>query len=116
MTGPTTSDLRQAVCAAITGAVTGNKERADWLARCLDVQPYDRRTDSDLIDLAYSAGVPEARVAEIATLDAGRRPDYEQLHICPDCLDQGHVRGGDGRFYRCQTCNPPPGDYIPEKP
>lgn len=116
MDEPTTSVLRQHAFAAITQAAWADDTRRRWLGEQLAVRGYQSRTDDEIIDMCYEAGVPVERVPEIAALDATRFPDFVSTYLCPSCLDNLAVRIGDtNRFERCPTCNPVPQEYNPDE-
>lgn len=107
MNAPTTSDLRQATIAAITAAALADSDARVVLTAALATREYRDHSDNELFDLAYAVGVPADKIARLATLPAGRRPDNESTYLCVQCLDNGWWdRDGTGRYDRCLNCNP----------
>lgn len=105
-----TSQMRQAVIAAITIRAAGDPQAAALLGAELSTVPYPARSDHDLFVLAEQLGVPASTLEEAARLDAtlvaawrGPRPP-----VCDRCSDAGQIARGDGRFARCPQCNPEP--------
>lgn len=105
MYGPeTTSDMRQALCAAVCAAAQhGGRDTKVRLAAAL-VVPFEAMTDDALVEMAFQF-VDEDAVQRIVDERSHDRVALRGAYHCPACQDAGHVLGGDGRWYKCSRCN-----------
>lgn len=118
----TTSELRLALCAAITRQVSdhGDAERKQWLMDELERRSYETMTDDALVEMAYQAGVPEATVVNLVQTKSAQRVAVQARYLCIECRDSGHVLTSTdpNRYGRCPGCNPDPDpdpEYHPER-
>lgn len=101
-----TSPYRQAAFHAITTHVM--RHRGDLIEQfCAFTE--DRPSDVELLRFARSIGVEN--ICDWVRLDRSLTTPMIRHH-CTDCADLGQIEHDDGRWGRCNNCNPAPVAHL----
>jgi hypothetical protein len=103
-----TSELRRTLAGAICLTIqNGESDMKRWLGVQLAETGFEWMTDEQIVLLADQV-LPEADVARSLHMcdDTLVMVENRRLYLCPACLDVHHLQRADGRWYRCEHCNP----------